>query len=269
MDRRAFLVALLAGYGCGRNEASKEPAAVIDATPKAAQMRPGSEQALPGGAPPQTTVRRIGWLSPAAPPPPVELEEEVAFLRELGWLEGHNLLVERRYANTRAELFGPLAEELVRLNLELVVTEGTDATLAAKNATKTIPIIIWSAGDPVRMGLVASLTRPGGNITGYSVVGPETSAKSIALLRELLPGLRRVGVLKNSTSYPSRIFWEDLEQACRSIGIEPIPAENAAGSELASAIADVARQRAQALIVQNNRLFSDNQSRVGCPSWTP
>ena len=208
-----------------------------------------------------TTVRRIGWLSPGARRPPIELEQQVAPLRELGWIEGQNLLIERRYAG-RPELLRSYAEELVRLKVELIVTEGTDATLAAKNATNAIPIVIRSAGDPVRTGLVASLARPGGNITGYSIAGPETSSKSIALLRELLPGLQRVGVLENSTNSFYRALRKDLEAACRSVGIQPIFVEVAVASELPTAIADAARQSAQALIVQNDRLFSDNQVEI-------
>src|SRR5216683_801238 len=134
-----------------------------------------------------TTVRRIGFLSSGARPTPAELHGESAPLRELGWVEGKNLLIERRYTNGRAELLQPLAEELVRLKVELIVTFGTNATLAAKNATTTIPIVIKSAGDPARIGLVASLARPGGNITGYSIISPELNVKRLALLRELFP----------------------------------------------------------------------------------
>jgi putative ABC transport system substrate-binding protein len=147
-----------------------------------------------------TTPRRIGWLLSGPQLSASELEEEIAPLRELGWIEGRNLLVERRYPNARAELLLPLAEELVRLKVELIVTQGTDATLAAKSATSTIPIVIRSSGDPVSTGLVASLARPGGNITGYSIVGPGTDAKSIALLRELVPSMQRMGVLENSAN---------------------------------------------------------------------
>src|SRR4030095_16740033 len=147
-----------------------------------------------------TTVRRIGWLYSGTQLSASELEEEIAPLSALGWVEGRNLLVERRYPTNRADLPLPLAEELVRLKVELIVTEGTAATLAAKSATNTIPIVIRSSGDPVRTGLVASLARPGGNITGYSVVGPWIHAKSIALLRELVPSMQRMGALETSAN---------------------------------------------------------------------
>src|SRR3989449_682865 len=184
-----------------------------------------------------TTIRRIGVLGSGVQPTPTELLQAYAPLRELGWVEGENLLVERRYANGKAELLRPFAEELVRLRVELIATNGTDATLAAKNATTTIPIVIWSAGDPVRTGLVASLARPGGNITGYSIVSSELDAKRLALLRELLPGLQRVGVLENSTNPYFRAVREEFEQACRLLGLQPIIIEVAAAGELENAIA--------------------------------
>jgi len=209
-----------------------------------------------------TTVRRIGLLSPDAPPSPTELQEEAAPLRALGWVEGQNLLVERRYANGSPELLQHFAEELVRLKVEIIVTSGTAAALAAKNATTIIPIVIWSAGDPVRSGLVASLSRPGGNITGYSMVGPEIDAKRLALLRELLPGLERVGVLEDSINPYFRAARKEFEQACRSLGVQPIFVEVTAAGELQNAIAEMARQRAQALLVNRDDLFINSRAAL-------
>ena len=143
MDRRTFIGAVAAG---------------IITAPLAASAQTA------------TTVRRIGVLSLDARPTPALLQQIYAPLSELGWTEGKNLLIERRYANGRAELLRPFAEELVRLKVEIIVTSGTDATLAAKNATTSIPIVMYSAGDPVRAGLVASLARPGGNITGFPLL---------------------------------------------------------------------------------------------------
>jgi ABC-type uncharacterized transport system substrate-binding protein len=206
-----------------------------------------------------TTVRRIGVLAPAEPEPEADIQAEYAALRARGWVVGQNLLVERRYAYGRAELLPLLAEELVRLRVEIIATSGTSATLAAKNATTTIPIIIHAAGDPVRSGLVASLARPGGNITGYSIVAPELDAKRLALLRELLPGLQRVGVLELSTNAYYRTARNEFEQACRSLGLQPIIIEVAASGELENAIVELARRRAQALFVQVDDLFYDNR----------
>lgn len=139
------------------------------------------------------------------------------------------------------------------------MTWGTAATLAARNATNTIPIVMRSAGDPVRTGLVVSLARPGGNITGYSIVGPEIDAKRLGLLRELLPGLQRVGVLENSTNPHFRAARKEFEQACRSLGMQSIIIEVAAAGELENAIAELARRQAQALFVQGDGLFGDNR----------
>jgi putative tryptophan/tyrosine transport system substrate-binding protein len=202
-----------------------------------------------------TTVRRIGVLSARGAETQAQLQEDYVDLRAVGWVVGENLIVERRYAHGRAELFGPLAEELVRLKVEIIVAVGTDATLAAKNATSTIPVIMYSVGDPVRSGFVASLARPGGNITGLSNVSPEIDAKRLALLRELLPGLQRVGVLENSNNSYFRAVRNEFEQACRSLGLQPIIIEVAAAGELEGAIAEMARRRAQALVVRSDGLF--------------
>jgi putative ABC transport system substrate-binding protein len=217
--------------------------------------------AAPLGARAQNSiaVRRIGVLDGGAPPTAAELEAEYAPLRALGWVAGQNLLVERRHAGGKAELLGPLAEELVRLKVEIIESAGTDATLAARSATSTIPIVIQSSGDPVRAGLVASLAHPGGNVTGFSIVGPEIDAKRLALLREMLPGVQRVGVLENSTNLYYRAARKEFEKSCGSLGIQPIFVEVAAGGELENAVAAMARGRAQALFVNRESLFVDNR----------
>jgi putative ABC transport system substrate-binding protein len=232
MDRRRFIGAL---------------AAAITAAPLAASAQTAS------------AVRRIGVLSAGTPMTQAELQAEEGALRAFGWVEGKNLLFERRNADNSGDLLQRFAEELVRLKVEIIVTWGTPAALAARNATTTIPIVMATAGDPVRVGLVASLSRPGGNITGFSIVGPEINAKRLALLRELLPDLRRVGVLENSTNPYYRAVRNDFEQACRSIGIEPIFVEVAAASELENAIGEMAHRRAQALFVLRDNLLNDNR----------
>ncbi len=205
-----------------------------------------------------TTVRRIGQFWYGLPETPAQAEEVAAFLRALGWVEGRNLLIERRYAE-RSELLVPLAQELVRLKVEIIVAVGTDAVLAAKNATTTIPIIIGSAADPVGSGLVASLARPGGNITGFSIVGPEVEAKGLALLRELLPGVQRVGLLEESTNPIERAWRTGFEQACRSLDLEPIIIEIATADEMEKAIEEMARRRTQALYARNGALLYENR----------
>ena len=120
-------------------------------------------------------VRRIGRLESGAPLTPEDIQKEVDALREFGWVEGQNLHTERRYANGRFEALPPLAAELLRAKVEVIVTGGTTATKAAMRATKTIPIVFRIASDPVGSGLVASLAHPGGNVTGFSA--PELDAK--------------------------------------------------------------------------------------------
>jgi putative tryptophan/tyrosine transport system substrate-binding protein len=205
------------------------------------------------------TVRRIGYLLPGAPDTPEEIQRQEATLRKLGWIVGQNVLFERRYANGSLELLRPLAEELVRLKVELIVTDGTAATVAAKGATKTIPIVFWSAGDPVRAGLVASLARPGGNVTGYSIVSPEINAKRLEVVRELLPAVQRVGVLENPTNPYFRAARNDLDDASRSLGMQAIFVEVATAGGLTNAVAEVARQGAQMLLVPPDFLFYDNR----------
>jgi putative ABC transport system substrate-binding protein len=247
--------------GCGTVEFySRRNASVMDRRTFIGAVTAGIITApLAASAQTATTVRRIGVLSFAAPTTPAEHQQIYAPFRELGWIEGQNLFIERRYASGRAELLRPFAEELVRLKVELIATFGTAATLAAKDATTTIPIVIISAGDPVRSGLVASLARPGGNITGFSIVGPEIDVKRLTLLRELLPGLQRVGVLEHSTNPLWRAVRKEFEQTCRSLGLQPIIIEVAAAGELENAIAEMARRRAQALFVRGDSLFENNR----------
>jgi putative ABC transport system substrate-binding protein len=236
MDRRTFIGVVLAAITVAPLDASAQTAPII---------------------------RRIGWLSGTGPGVPGRLQGGVgARLRELGWVEGGNLLVERRYANGRAELLKPLAEELVRLKVEIIVTVGTQAAFAAKNATTSIPIVMYAAGDPVRSGLVASLARPGGNITGYSIVSTELEAKGFALLREVLPSAQRVGVLVNSTNPISAVLQQEHEPVFRSLGLQPISIAVASESELENAVADMARQRAQALVVGDDALFFLHRVRI-------
>ncbi len=183
-------------------------------------------------------------------------------MRAVGWVEGQNLLVERRYASGKPELLQSLAEELVQLKVEIIVTSGTDATLAAKNATSAIPIVFRIAGDPVGTGLVASLSRPGGNVTGSSRVGPEIDTKRLALLRELLPAVQRVGVLENSNNPYHRAARKEFKRACESLALQPIIIEVAAAGELENAIAEMARRRAQVVFMASDSLFNTNLAPI-------
>jgi putative ABC transport system substrate-binding protein len=150
----------------------------------------------------------------------------------------------------------------VRAKVEVIVTTGTPATLAAKRATTTIPIVFSSAGGPVTAGLVDSLARPGGNVTGASIVSPEITAKYLSLLKETLPGLQRIAVLVVSTNPWVRATRTQFEQTCRSLGLEPVFVEIAAPGEIQDAITEVARQGGQALVLGSEPFVWDNRFEI-------
>jgi putative ABC transport system substrate-binding protein len=192
-------------------------------------------------------IRRIGWLSPSARPDDAEIDKDWAALRQLGWIEGRNIVVERRFTADRGAPLDAAAQELVRLKVDLIVTDGTPAALAAKRATATIPIVMASAGDPVALGLVASLAHPGGNITGYSFAYPEVSAKRAALLKELLPSLQRVALPVFPGNPIAELTVKRAEAAYRSLGVRAILIEP--GESAGSFLAEAVRQGAQAIDV--------------------
>jgi putative tryptophan/tyrosine transport system substrate-binding protein len=169
-------------------------------------------------------------------------------LRELGWIEGKNIAFERRYAENRVERLPVLAAELARLNVDVIVGVGTLAPLAAKQATSTIPIVMAAAGDPVGSGLVASLSRPGGNVTGMSLMAPDLGGKRLELLKELLPRLARVAVLWNAANpYPALVF-KETQAAGRTLGVEIQSLEVRSPDDLDRAFEAARRQHPDALV---------------------
>jgi ABC-type uncharacterized transport system substrate-binding protein len=160
-------------------------------------------------------------------------------LRELGWAEGKNVVTERRFSEGKQ----------VRLNVDVIVTSGTPATLAAKNATTTIPIVMAAVGDPVGAGLVGSLARPGGNITGLSLLNPATSGKRVELLREILPGATRLGVLGNPTNPWTALMVREIEVKARTLGIQLQRLEVERPTDFEAAFGAATRGRATALLV--------------------
>ncbi len=177
--------------------------------------------AWPCWAQPPGKVWRIGVLeTQSMAMNAVNFDEFRRGLRELGYVEGKNLLIEYRSADGRPERFVELANEVVRMKVDMIVTRGTPATQAAKNATGTIPIVSTAISDPVRSGLVKSLARPGGNVTGLEPFASELGPKRVELLRETIPGITRIGFLgdmRNAAVPPS---WKEIESAARSLGIE-------------------------------------------------
>lgn len=196
------------------------------------------------------------------PPTAERLRQIWAPARSLGWFEGQNLVVEYRNAAGKAELLRPYAEDLARLNVDIIVTLGTPATLAAKAATRSIPILFFSAGDPVGAGLVENLARPGGNVTGLSQIAEGVDEKRLALLHEVLPNARHIGELLNSTNPFFRVGREGYERAYRSLGLHPIFVEVGEASELESAVDAVAGQGGEALVVREDGLFAANRDVV-------
>ena len=194
-----------------------------------------------------TAMRRVGVLSIGRTDTEEERRELMIPMRELGWIEGRNLTVERRFANLQVDPLRPYAEELVRLKVEVILTFGTEAAFAAKNATTSIPIVLSSAGDPVGTGLVASLARPGGNITGYSIVSSEIEAKRAALMHELLPAAQRIAVVVDPSNRISGPLRKRADEAFRSLGVQPIFIEATSEQQLLDVPAEAGRERAQAL----------------------
>jgi len=168
-------------------------------------------------------VPRIGvllpWPAPTPSAPSPTLEAFRQGLRELGRVEGQNIAIEYRYAEGKFERLPDLAAELVRLKVDVIVTSSDPAIRAVKQATTTIPIVMAVTGDPVGTGLVASLARPGGNITGLSLLAPELAGKRLELLKETLPRLSRVAVLWNSPSVDMRLTFREAQVAAGVLGL--------------------------------------------------
>ena len=206
--------------------------------------------------------RRIGVLSPGPTLQPKQYQGVWDPLRDLGWREGENLFFERRWAEGKPERLRPLAQELVELRVDLIVTIGTDATIAARHATTRIPIIMLSAADPVGAGLVADLARPGGNVTGISMIGPELEAKRVALLREIVPNAERIGILVNPATAVSGYSRAGTDAALRPLGVQTIFVDVHSADDLEQSVDLASKQGAQALIVHRDVLFALNRIRL-------
>jgi putative tryptophan/tyrosine transport system substrate-binding protein len=187
---------------------------------------------------------------------PSIIYEEPLFddLRELGYIEGQNIIIERRYAEGRPERFQEFAAEMVRLKADLIITTATPAALAARNATTTIPIVIPTAIDPVGTGLIASLAHPGGNITGGAILVGELAAKRLQLLKEVVPNLSRTGVLWNSANPANALALRETDGAARAIGVTLQSHEVKGPKDFEVAFARMAEERLDALFVLDDAL---------------
>lgn len=217
------------------------------------------------GAQQAAKVFRIGILGTLPPTTPEVSRLWDGFLqglRELGYVEGQNVVIERRYYEERTERLPAVAAELVRLQVDVIVAAGGPPPHAAKDATSTIPIVMTNHGDPVGSGLVASLARPGGNVTGLSIVAPELRGKQLQLLKEAIPRLSRVAVLSNPTHPAHALSLREAEVAARSLEVRLQVLEARAPSEFASAFSAATQQRAGALIVLGDPMFFGERARI-------
>jgi len=183
-------------------------------------------------------------------------------LGELGYAEGKNFVIEYRSADGRPERFPQLAEELVRLKVDVILTRGTPAALAAKQATGTIPIVMASSGDPLATGLVASLARPGGNVTGLSALATDIEGKQLELVSGIVPKITRVGFLFNMSNPVRQAEWKEAEPLARSTGLQPHLIDLRAVRDLDAALEAAMRQRIGALIVGVDAVTQANREQI-------
>jgi ABC-type uncharacterized transport system substrate-binding protein len=203
----------------------------------------------------------IGFLG--ATTPATDGQRFAAFvqrLRELGWMEGRNVAIEVRWAEGRSERFAEVAAELVRLNVDVILTHNTPPTLAAKQATSLIPIVFATAGDPVGSGVVASLARPGGNVTGLSSQATDTVGKRLELLREMVPEFRRLAIFVNVSSAFAVLELNEVQTAARTFGLNVVTSEIGRTQDIAPAF-EALKGHVDALYVVLDPITSGN--RVG------
>ena len=207
-------------------------------------------------------VVRLGYLGNAKPPSDSR-REEVFFqgLREYGWIEGQNIMVERRYWENRAERLPVLVNEFVHLKADIIVTSSGSAAGAARKVTNTIPIVMLTSGDAVTQGLVASLARPGGNVTGLTNISPDTDRKRLELLKEVVPKVSRVAVLRCSRDSPlNTVQWDETQAGARVLGVQLQPAEVSGPQDIEHALSTAARKRAGALFVHDCSLIPSSKT---------
>jgi len=229
------------------------------------------------GAQQPARVYRIGFLGATSPSAYAsQVEAFRGGLRDLGYVEGKNVLIEFRWAEGNYARLPELAVELVRLKPDVLVTHAPAGTLAAKRATSTIPIVMGVAGDAVATGLVESLARPGANVTGSSILLPELTAKRLEILKEALPGLTRVGVLLNPDNPANKSTLSAMEHTARSIRLQIHRVEARTPADLAGAFTAMVKERAGALAMYDDAMFLLRPSRsrswrgnTSCPRSGP
>jgi len=210
----------------------------------------------------QQRLRTIGFLSGGGPAQNSQwIATFVQRLRELGWIEGRTFAIEYRWGEARVERFAELAAELVRLKVDVIVTQATQPVIAAKQATTTIPIVFVATGDPVGTGLVASLARPGGNVTGLSLQNPETTGKRVELLREVVPSLNQLAVLFDIGNPANVPVMSELEAAARSLKLDLVVRQVRQAEDIEPAFESL-KNRADAIFVMGGPLAVSNRTRI-------
>jgi putative ABC transport system substrate-binding protein len=207
-------------------------------------------------------VPTIGFLGPNTPT--VQRHWTAAFvqrLRELGWIEGRNIAIEYRWGEGRTERFAEITAEFVRLKVDVIVTAGTPPSIAAKQATSDIPIVFAASADPVGTGLVASLARPGGNVTGLSNQMNDLGSKKLELLREIVPGLRRLAIIGNVGNPTTEPEMREVQATARTLGLEATALEIRRAEDIAPAF-EALKGSAQALYVIFDYLTNTNRIRI-------
>src|SRR3954467_12866399 len=212
-------------------------------------------------------LRTVGFLGASAAS--TQAQWTAAFVKrlsELGWIEGRSIAIEYRFAGGRNDRFAELAAELVRLNVDVILTDG-GATLAAKKQTSTIPIVFAVAADPVGGGYVSSLSRPGGNVTGSSLPASDTATKRLGLLREAVPGLRRLAILVNVNYAAAVRETAEVENAARDGQLETVRGEVRGVEDIAPAIEGL-KGRADGLYVCTDSFFNSNRALINSTALT-
>ena len=210
----------------------------------------------------QGKVAKIGWLAVRPASAAFVIETFQREFGKLGYVEGKNIVFEYRYAEGKLDRLPALADELVRLKVDVLLTPTTPGALAAKNATRTIPIVFLDVTDPVGVGLVDSLARPGGNITGLTDIAAVLAGKQLELLKETIPKLSRVAVLWNPKSPGDEQLWKESQLAARELGLQLHSMEVSSADKYEGAFKEAIKARSDALAWMSSPLGSSNQNQI-------
>jgi len=210
-----------------------------------------------------TTIRRVGWLSLGSEATVADLD--AAFrqgLRELGWLEGTNVEYRIAYANSDATRLDALARELVRQQVEVILVGNGASALAAQRSTRTIPIVMAGLASAVAVGLVASLAKPGGNITGLTSEQVEVLGKVIGILHEVVPGARRIAILLNEGNATHVEYWASAQKACAALNLVALRVVASTPAQLGVAVEEIVRQRSQIIVVSGDAMYFTERAKL-------